>query len=211
MVGGEPPQVWLGRTCQNRATDFVRWFAVPHTGPRFVCEKRALRGLVDFTQKANGTAWLAHNGKSFDFKVLAGVSERHSVPIPRGIQQIDTLHVFRKVIPGHKSYSQPVLYHALFGHKYNAHVAIDDAKALARICKHVSGTSNTIPPTTTPMSKKKTTPMSKKKPMNLTFLKRRHRKAVAKTFPSQTPPMTLGSAVAVRARVLLRKVAQYVK
>ena len=236
MVGGEPPVVWLARTTVNRANDFVRWFRAPETGPAFVSERVALQGLVAFTRQHERDTWLAHNGKSFDFKVLAGVADRHGLVLPHHIQQVDTLHVFRKAIPGHKSYSQPVLYQAIFGHKYNAHVAIDDAKALARLCKHVHtgqqpNVSGQQPANTfglqfpadvqKPVTVKKAMdltfgkpyhpkkkPTTAKKVMNLTFQKRRHRKAMAKTFPmsEQMRQRTL-----VRARVLLRKAMQYVK
>ena len=219
MIGGEPPQVWLGRTTKSRATDFVRWFGAPHTGPTFVCEKTALKGLVNFTHESKGSAWMAHNGKSFDFKVLTGVAERHRVQIPRGIHQVDTLHVFRKALPGHKSYSQPVLYYNLFGHKYNAHVAIDDAKALARICKHVGlKTQQCAEKSKVPEKSKVTEKKSEKKPMNLTFQKRIRKKGMARTFAPEVQKNTQPSLAkrvqymaAMRARVLLRKVTKYVK
>lgn len=133
----EAPLVWLGRTARNKALDFVHWHNHPSEGPTFVTETQALKGLILF---GAGRDWLAHNGKSFDYKILAGCSRRTGFPIPASVQQHDTLHLFRKLLPGHKSYSQPRLYPALFGQKYNAHVAIDDAKALARICRHVMST-----------------------------------------------------------------------
>ena len=46
--------------------------------------------------------------------------------------------MFRKHIPGHASYSQPILYQEIFNKKYNAHIAIDDAKALSELCKYVN-------------------------------------------------------------------------
>jgi DNA polymerase III epsilon subunit-like protein/predicted flap endonuclease-1-like 5' DNA nuclease len=130
----EAPLVWLGRTARNKAEDFVYWHNHPSEGPAFVTEAQALKGLVVF---GAGQDWLAHNGKSFDYKVLEGCAQRTGYPIPSSVQQHDTLHLFRKLLPGHSSYSQPKLYSALFGQKYNAHVAIDDAKALTRICRHV--------------------------------------------------------------------------
>lgn len=139
----EAPLVWLGRTAQSKALDFVHWHNHPSDGPTFVTEAQALKGLILF---GAGRDWLAHNGKSFDYKILEGCSRRTGFPIPASVQQHDTLHLFRKLLPGHKSYSQPRLYPALFGQKYNAHVAIDDAKALARICRHVMSTEC---PTTT--------------------------------------------------------------
>lgn len=137
----ESPEVWLARQVDHRAKDFIRWHNAPATGPMFLSEKDALAGLIRFTLEHERPLWLAHNGKSFDFKVLQGCAERHSVCIPKHIQNVDTLKLFRKYLPGHKSYSQPVLFEKLFKRKYNAHVAIDDAKALATLCQHTARTT----------------------------------------------------------------------
>jgi len=81
------------------------------------------------------------------------------------------------MIPGYKSFSQPKLYSAIFKRDYNAHVAIDDARALAELCRYVSNkqSPNKVPQTIgTPMTTLQGTPMTpkrvpKKKPMELTF------------------------------------------
>jgi DNA polymerase III epsilon subunit-like protein len=127
----ESPNVWLARNLEYRANDFVRWFNGAH-GPEFVTEQQALSDLFDWT---GSHCWLAHNGNSFDFKVLQGCALRSQMSQPN-IKTYDTLHLFRKHLPGHKSYSQPILYENIFSEKYNAHVAIDDALALAKLCKH---------------------------------------------------------------------------
>ena len=221
MIGGESPDIWLRRTTPNRANDFVRWFQSPTKGPAFVSEKQALDGLMAFTHGQSRNTWLAHNGKSFDFKVLSGAFQRHHTPIPSHIYQVDTLHVFRRHIPGYKSYSQPKLYKDIFGHKYNAHVAIDDARALARLCKHVNKlqsahvskpvtgkkAANTLQKPTRkqmdlvfgqPYKSKKAG--SAKKAMNLKFQKR----------PTAKPPTTANRHQTL-ARVLLRKAMHYFK
>jgi len=130
----EDPEVWLVRKPETRAGDFVRWFNGDH-GPNFVSESAALSDLLVWSGK---DPWLAHNGNSFDFKVLQGCAERTGIPLTPEIKFHDTLKLFRKYIPGHKSYSQPILYEKIFSEKYNAHVAIDDALALARLCVHCS-------------------------------------------------------------------------
>lgn len=137
----EPPSVWLRRTPRNKAVDFVHWHHHPSDGPKFVSEEKALMDLICFSE---GQDWLAHNGKSFDFKVLEGCALRTGLPIPSSIRQHDTLHLFRKMIPGYASYSQPKLYGDIFGQKYNAHVAIDDAIALSELCRHVHGSSASV-------------------------------------------------------------------
>jgi len=138
----EDPEVWLARKPETRANDFVRWFNGDH-GPEFVSESDALSDLLDWSGK---DPWLAHNGNSFDFKVLQGCAERTGIPLTPEILFHDTLKLFRKYIPGHKSYSQPILYEKIFSEKYNAHVAIDDALALARLCVHCSSSSVVKPP-----------------------------------------------------------------
>jgi len=131
----EPPLVWSNRTTYNRAKDFVRWHNNPAIGPTFVSETNALKHLLAFTK--DEPTWYAHNGRSFDFKVLKGCAQR--CDLQYNVKEIDTLHEFRKCLPGHKSYSQPILYKAIFNQTYNAHVAIDDALALKRLCMHASG------------------------------------------------------------------------
>ena len=138
FLHSEHPQVWINRTNVNRAKDFIRWYNNPSIGPSFLSESVALEKLINFT--APNPVWLAHNGRSFDFKVLQGCALRCRQEIPSNIQQIDTLHAFRKMLPGHKSYSQPILYKNIFHRSYNAHVAIDDAVALAELCNYASTT-----------------------------------------------------------------------
>ena len=182
----ESPEVWLARQVGHRARDFIRWHNAPATGPMFLSEKKALTGLIRFTLEYEHPLWLAHNGASFDFKVLQGCAERHSVHMPKHIQNVDTLKLFRKYLPGHKSYSQPVLFEKLFKRKYNAHVAIDDAKALATLCQHTArttvlanaeGTVQKPKPhlkkTSKPHLKKTSKPHLKKTSMDLTFPKNR--------------------------------------
>ena len=135
FLHNEPPLVWSNRTTYNRAKDFVRWHNNPAIGPTFVSETNALKHLLAFTK--DEPTWYAHNGRSFDFKVLKGCAQR--CDLQYNVKEIDTLHEFRKCLPGHKSYSQPILYKAIFNQTYNAHVAIDDALALKRLCMHASG------------------------------------------------------------------------
>ena len=134
----ESPEVWLARKLETKADDFVRWFNGAH-GPAFVPEREALHDLLEWSGKES---WLAHNGNSFDFKVLQGCALRTGIVITPAIRQYDTLKLFRKQLPGHKSYSQPILYEKIFGEKYNAHVAIDDALALSRLCQHCHSNGN---------------------------------------------------------------------
>lgn len=132
----EPPEIWRNRTIINRAKDFIRWHNNPSIGPDFKTESHALQELIQFTRSE--PTWLAHNGNSFDFKVLQGCAERTKNNIPKNVNMVDTLKLFRQHIPGYKSYSQPKLYAEIFQRNYNAHVAIDDAKALAELCVHVN-------------------------------------------------------------------------
>jgi len=189
----ESPEVWLARRTESKAEDFVRWFNGEH-GPQFVSESQALQDLLTWS---GNHPWLAHNGRSFDFKVLKGASLRTDIPLNPSIVEHDTLKLFRKIIPGHKSYSQPILYENIFSEKYNAHVAIDDALALARLCQHVASenvqtyksalltpkvTHKTTHKTTAKVTSKTTTrkAMKTRKAMNLTFESPNALKSVAK-------------------------------
>ena len=160
----ESPEVWLARQVDHRTKDFIRWHNAPGTGPTFMTEKEAVTGLIRFTMEHPEPTWLAHNGASFDFKVLQGCAQRHSIRLPKQIKHIDTLKLFRKLLPGHKSYSQPILFQALFQKNYKAHVAIDDAKALSTLVAHASGHSKAAHK---PRQAAKT-----RKTMSIDFLKR---------------------------------------
>lgn len=144
MCNGMDPQIWKRCTVKNKAKDFIRWFNHPESGPDFKTEKEALDGLLQYTEDCGETTWLAHNGKSFDFKILEGAAERSGTSIS-SIEQVDTLRLFKKNFNLEKklnveklSYSQPKLYASLGLGVYNAHVAIDDARALAKICQKLS-------------------------------------------------------------------------
>ena len=214
----ESPEVWLARQVDHRAKDFVRWHNAPATGPMFLSEKDALSGLLRFTLERENPLWLAHNGNSFDFKVLQGCAERHSVRMPK-IAKVDTLHLFRKLLPGHKSYSQPILFKSLFKRNYNAHVAIDDAKALATLCRHAARKTTLLKAEATksrPEPKK-----GKRKPMKLTFSRRQIGVAKARVPKRSTPPpqcllrlrgigpKTAGALAAVHIMTVSQLVEQY--
>jgi DNA polymerase III epsilon subunit-like protein len=174
FINKEEPEIWLRQTAENKAKDFVRWRNQKNIGPEIVSEKEGLEKLIAFTKNRD---WLAHNGNSFDYKVLQGCSNRTSVVIPESIQKHDTLRIFRKMIPGYESYSQPKLYSAIFNADYNAHTALVDAKALAELCQHVAHKGQekadqektvimrkTVPPATPQQA-----PRATKKRMNLQF------------------------------------------
>ena len=75
----------------------------------------------------------AHNGESFDMRVLllaaaASGKSQNLKAVVRGFA--DTLPIFKKEIPGKKSYSQGKLFEELVGGKYQAHDALEDVTAL---------------------------------------------------------------------------------
>lgn len=99
------------------------------TCPDFVTEEEAVRDARAF---GKGALWIAHNGRSFDHRIMHGQFQRLAIrPPPFG----DSLPVLRRKLDL-PSYSQPAVYKALFRGKYLAHHALEDAKALKRIlCK----------------------------------------------------------------------------
>jgi DNA polymerase III epsilon subunit-like protein len=166
FINPEPPEIWNRTTTLNKANDFARWHNNPGIGPRMLTEKEALQKLIEFPA---GLPWIAHNGNSFDYKVLQGASLRTGVAIPNTIVKHDSLKIFKKMIPGYKSYSQPKLYSAIFKKGYNAHVAIEDARALAELCRYVANKQSSMTSKVlqgTPATPKKA---PKKKPMDLQF------------------------------------------
>jgi len=198
FINQEPPEIWNRMTAINKANDLARWHNTPGIGPQMLTEKEALQKLIAFTA---GRAWIAHNGNSFDYKVLQGTSLRTGVVIPNTIEKHDSLKIFRKMIPGYTSFSQPKLYSAIFKRDYNAHVAIADARALADLCRYVANkqSSNKVPQST-PMKVPQSTPMTpkkapKKKPMDLTF---GTKKTLQKTYVKKNYTQKITKLIQIR-------------
>ena len=95
----------------------------------FITPEEALKGMVSF-----GTGvWVAHNGKAFDNKIIQAHLDRYA--IKANIIFKDSLPDIRKLkLPSH---SLSYVYKHLFKHPFKAHHALDDAKALQRVCKHL--------------------------------------------------------------------------
>lgn len=85
-----------------------------------------------------GGTWVAHNGKSFDFHILRAHMDEAVLKHPTFL---DSLPILRKELEL-VSYSQPLVYKALFKDTYKAHHALHDAKALQKIWKHVNPTAD---------------------------------------------------------------------
>jgi len=188
---GMGPAKWLRSSSQERMNDFVRWHNDPTLGPSFVSETTAMRQLKKFSEMHDIKVWFAHNGNSFDFKVLQGCAQRTKESLPEGLVYVDTLKVCRRAIPNLPSYSQPILYKSLFNTSYNAHVAIDDAHALARICAHVHAKTGLSVPKRTTRSQTKAQDSFAKREQVLAFAQRKSRsrtsakKSMSLSFPSK--------------------------
>lgn len=99
------------------------------TSNDFVSEEEAVHDAATFGE---GALWIAHNGRSFDHRIMHGYFARLDIKPP---SFGDSLPVLRRKLDL-PSYSQPAVYKALFRGKYFAHHALEDAKALKRIlCK----------------------------------------------------------------------------
>jgi len=81
----------------------------------------------------DGHTWVAHNGKSFDEKVIKGQGVEMHVTFG------DSLPFFRARLPGELTYSLPLLYRRVLKKKYKAHHAFEDAKALFTLLEHFNG------------------------------------------------------------------------
>ena len=188
---GMAPAKWLRSSSHQRMEDFVRWHNDPTSGPGFVSETTAMRQLKTFSEKHDIKVWFAHNGNSFDFKVLQGCAQRTKESLPDGLVYVDTLKVCRRAIPNLPSYSQPILYKSLFKTSYNAHVAIDDAHALARICAHVHAKSRLPVPKRITRSRAKSRDSFAKRKQD-SFAKRKQdsfakrKPSVSLSFPKRT-------------------------
>ena len=82
---------------------------------------------------------IAHNGKSFDEKIVRGNAQRENIDVSK-ITFKDSLPMFRKYIKDQPSYSLPILYRSVLKSSYKAHHALDDSIALYELVQHVSKT-----------------------------------------------------------------------
>ena len=105
-------------------------------GPLFYDCKSTLEEALKI---GTGRTWVAHNGKSFDSKIVVGNCDRLKIEI--NVDFEDSLPMFRKTITS-DSYSQPLLYRGIFGKGYKAHHALSDAIALYELLEYVSDKEN---------------------------------------------------------------------
>ena len=107
-------------------------------------DKETFRHPKDVLQEAidwgRGHTWIAHNGNSFDSKIIMGQSDKWNVLCDLELK--DSLPMFKSAFPKEVSYSQPLLFKALFpGKKYMAHHALEDSKALHKMIAHTIETT----------------------------------------------------------------------
>jgi len=127
----------------------------------FYTPDEAIKGML---KEAKGIdIWVAHNGKSFDEKVLRG-HEGHDFD---HVVFVDSLHLLKYLVPGMPSYSQPLLYQQLFKKKYFAHHALEDAVALHKIMDHALGEKCVLETYQSTVEKREKKRASKKQQRNL--------------------------------------------
>jgi len=80
----------------------------------------------------DGHTLVAHNGTSFDEKIVRGNCDRLGIPVTIPAF-VDSLRLFRHKLPDQPSYSQPILYRSMLKGRYLAHHALEDAKALHKM------------------------------------------------------------------------------
>ena len=95
----------------------------------FITPEEALKGMISF----GSGVWVAHNGKAFDNKIIQAHLDRYT--IKANIIFKDSLPEIRKLKLS--SHSLGYVYKHLFKHPFRAHHALDDARALQRVCKHL--------------------------------------------------------------------------
>lgn len=103
---------------------------------QFVKIKTALEDFLDWMQKFQNVVIVAHNGRTFDFRVLCNALDYC------GLQQTfcstvsafcDSLTLLRKKHPKLGKYNQEFLAQYFCGDSYNAHNAVDDVAMLDKI------------------------------------------------------------------------------
>jgi len=98
------------------------------TSNQFITTEKALSEAIQWGENHK---WVAHNGTSFDSKIIKGNAKREDIDL--SIDFADSLPFFRHYLKDEPSYSQPILYRSMFKGKYMAHHALEDAKALHKM------------------------------------------------------------------------------
>jgi len=90
---------------------------------------------------------VAHNGRKFDFPVLvhafncAGLCDTF---VDGTTTLVESLPLFRKAIPGRKSYKQEDLVHDILKTSYGANDAAEDVRTLANLLSHLNLDNKTV-------------------------------------------------------------------
>jgi len=105
----------------------------------FMHPEDALKNMLKFDYMVDSGTWVAHNGKCFDNIIMRAHFEKFG--IKHNINFKDSLPEIRKLqLPSH---SLGYVYKHLFKQPFRCHHALDDAKALQRVCNHLSILKNT--------------------------------------------------------------------
>jgi hypothetical protein len=133
------PQDWLFALEEFDDIEKAGTFVKTHKcgkpkGMLFFNASEALQDAVEFVGKST---LVAHNGKSFDEKIVRGNAERENIDLT-GIEFKDSLPMFKKYLKDQPSYSLPILYKSVLKSSYRAHHALDDSIALYELIEKVS-------------------------------------------------------------------------
>lgn len=116
---------------QARLAQYDRLF----DGDAFVTARRALTTFMHFAYAgaARPPLLVAHNGASFDHSILRNYTHRLALPAFGNMH--DSLKPARQTLPHLKSHALGALHKKLVGEPFQAHHALSDAQALARVCR----------------------------------------------------------------------------
>ncbi|XP_060597360.1 uncharacterized protein LOC132751224 [Ruditapes philippinarum] len=109
--------------------------------------KTALERFCAWLNKMHNTVLIAHNGRKFDFPILVhhlkstGTYDKFT-EFCKGF--VDSLEVFRKVLPDRESYKQVDLVNEIMNTAYGAHDAVEDAVALGKLVKYLEIQPNNV-------------------------------------------------------------------
>ena len=110
------------------------------SGNKVVCLKirEALNQFLQWLKQFPNPVLIAHNGKTFDFKVFCHAIDKNALQedfLKSAVGFVDSLGVMRSKIPKLPSYKQTFLAQHVCQETYNAHNAQDDVTMLVKIMK----------------------------------------------------------------------------
>lgn len=110
--------------------------------------KEALENVINFAKSYSNFIFVGHNCKIFDIRVLYNALEKTDMMeefLWSGVHGfVDTLPLFKEIVPNQVSYSESNLHEQVFGEQYTANDFLEDVVSLHRLFQRADTSLDTL-------------------------------------------------------------------